>query len=398
MGERRNSGRVYLAGALAIWLTILSAGCWDRWEIEDRGFVLGVAVDLAEPITSTGFEGRLDETARVEGPAYRLTLQLELPGQAGGMGETGGGQGEASWNISTVQSSLFAGSGVLATRTAHQPYFEHLRVIIIGEEVARQGIREVMDFFLRDPGVRYRVRLYVAEGEAREVLGLKAKQEPFSAVYLASLAENERQANRFAFRADLGDVGRAITEGVDMALPRVVVGQDEAKLAGAAVFKGDRMVGWLGELETTGLRWVRNEMTGGFLVVNLPEGGGLIAFDITESRTRTQVRLEGGRPVFRVDIRVEGNLGEMQKPVDSLDPAVLDKVQQHIAEAIQDQARTAVAKGQEFRTDLFGFGRLLEMRYPAYWREVKDQWEDIFPAVEVQVHVHAYIRRVGLVR
>ena len=32
--------------ALSVFTTVCLAGCWDRREIEDIGFVLGVAIDL----------------------------------------------------------------------------------------------------------------------------------------------------------------------------------------------------------------------------------------------------------------------------------------------------------------------------------------------------------------
>ncbi|HWQ61164.1 MAG TPA: hypothetical protein VN521_02575, partial [Negativicutes bacterium] len=43
-----NGGRKVLAAVVLFAGCLLTAGCWDRVEIQERGFVLAVAVDVAE--------------------------------------------------------------------------------------------------------------------------------------------------------------------------------------------------------------------------------------------------------------------------------------------------------------------------------------------------------------
>lgn len=59
--------------------TIFIAGCWDRKEINDIAFVIGIAVDK-------------------EQDNYRSSLQIALPGQSGSTGSSGGGGGQAGIN------------------------------------------------------------------------------------------------------------------------------------------------------------------------------------------------------------------------------------------------------------------------------------------------------------
>lgn len=66
--------------ALLLCTTFIS-GCWDRKEINDVAFVIGIAVDK-------------------EGDNYRSSLQIALPGQSGSSGSEGGGggtSGDKSW-------------------------------------------------------------------------------------------------------------------------------------------------------------------------------------------------------------------------------------------------------------------------------------------------------------
>lgn len=44
-------------------------------------------------------------------------------------------------------------------------------------------------------------------------------------------------------------------------------------------------------------------------------------------------------------------------------------------------------KAKDLKADVFGFGEVLHKKYPQEWKELKDTWRDIFPAIEVTVDV-----------
>ncbi|WAH42559.1 hypothetical protein NZD89_03455 [Alicyclobacillus fastidiosus] len=50
-------------------------GCWDRLEIEDRGTILGLAIDPVEGETEEGITGPY---ARSDLKGYRLTAQVAI--------------------------------------------------------------------------------------------------------------------------------------------------------------------------------------------------------------------------------------------------------------------------------------------------------------------------------
>ncbi|WP_438825873.1 Ger(x)C family spore germination C-terminal domain-containing protein [Neobacillus drentensis] len=57
---------------------------------------------------------------------------------------------------------------------------------------------------------------------------------------------------------------------------------------GAAVFKKDKLIGWMDETETRGILWLRNEIEGGVISIKVPKekGGGNTSFDIIKSKNR----------------------------------------------------------------------------------------------------------------
>jgi len=55
-----------------------------------------------------------------------------------------------TWDITQVGNSFMEINRSITTRMNLIPNYEHLQVIIISEKVARKGLRNVLDLFIRD--------------------------------------------------------------------------------------------------------------------------------------------------------------------------------------------------------------------------------------------------------
>lgn len=381
----------------------LVSGCWDNWEIEERGLVLGLGLDLAsgEARDFPGLEGSISQ-AEDESRFYALTFQLPIPAAFGG-GNGGGGEQEAFWNL----TSSFPGSaeeirGLAATRSSRKLYFEHLQVMVIGQELARQGFYPVLDRFLRDREARRQVQVYITEGLARDVLAVKPKDERINATYLSAMVQNADVACRIAPAMDLGLISRKIHENGAYVIPKVTVAGDDAKLAGGGVCKGDRLVGWLGEEETAIYRWIIDRVEGGSIIFSVEEQGmNLVdAYRPVTSSTRIRPQLHNGQLQVLVKIKSEGDLVERQETVDVLTAESLEQIRAAVEAKIEKQARLLIEKVQrEFQLDIFGFGEEINRRYPKVWHEIKDRWEEeFFPFLPVEVQVKLDLRRIGVKR
>lgn len=113
--------RLYVSMLLS---TILVSGCWDQVQIEERGFVVGVAVDAPR-------NENAEEQAEQEAPEkpkgkqrFLVTNQMVIPGGlvAGGQSTGQNTTNEAYLNIVSEGDSLFEVSREFATRTSRTPF------------------------------------------------------------------------------------------------------------------------------------------------------------------------------------------------------------------------------------------------------------------------------------
>lgn len=50
---------------------------------------------------------------------------------------------------------------------------------------------------------------------------------------------------------------------------------------------------------------------------------------------------------------------------------------------------------ENYQADVLGFGEAIHRANPTEWRKIKDDWQTIYPEVEVNVKVNVYTRGLG---
>ncbi|MCI3925109.1 Ger(x)C family spore germination protein [Paenibacillus sp. TRM 82003] len=404
---RRNRAVV---GAVLLTLTVMAllmTGCWDRIEIEDRSFVIAVAIDFPDEDGKDPEEEKEEEEEKPDGRyrflvTYQIPITSQLPGGSGQGGGGGGGE-KAYFNISAVDETMYSVHSLMSTKLQRTPFFEHLKVILISEEVARSegGFANVLDYFLRDQEMRRNVKIMITKGKARDVLTVEPPNELLPGMYLESLGENMAQTARMRPGSRIGDVHEFLLKEQSFVLQHVSPGEKEANVSGGAVFgsQDNRLVGFLNEEETEGLNFMTGRVEGGTLELQLEDN--MASFEI--ERAERTVRLERGPPMpkFVIHVRTEGSLIEMYDRVDLSSRATFSMMEAKVEEEIVRLCEDAIDKLQnEYRKDVIGLGVLLDQDYHSMWRQVRNDWDredNVFARSEIEVHAEAYLRRNGTV-
>src|SRR5690625_3946424 len=92
---------------------ILLTGCWDVVNIEDRGFIVGSAIDIQEDGNS-------------KQPEFMITNQIVVPaGMISVQQESDGGE-QAFINFTSTGKSIYKMKEEVTTISSKVPYYEHL--------------------------------------------------------------------------------------------------------------------------------------------------------------------------------------------------------------------------------------------------------------------------------
>jgi Ger(x)C family germination protein len=364
-------------------LSLSLCGCWDSVELENRVLVLGIGVDKGE------------------GGQFSITYQLGLPAQMAG-GDGGGGEGEATLNLTEEGDNVFSANSVLYTKIDGVTDYQHLQVIVIGEEAARAGVQEFFDYFMRDYQMRRRTKVFVTRGKAKDVFTAKVKTQKSSAIYMSHLVDrNQSRSAMIMSKMDLGGLIVSTRANADYLLGLVQAEEEEIKISGAGVFKQGRLVGYLNKSDLPGVEWLRGDIKYTEVVVDNPtEKITKAVCNMGNVHTKVTPLINGDRLDFKVEIDTEGDLREIrdtnqiiytEEEIRGIEQAVEQKITQLCLESLRILQEEYGADGLDW------YRKVENLRY-RFWQENKDRWDELFPQAKVDLTVKAKIRRTGLTR
>lgn len=364
-------------------------------------------------VLSLGIDRTVDSPDRGEAGAgggppepYRAAVEIAVWRELRGGGQMGGGGGQAgisgaqkpAWILASTSETVAEALDNLRERSFRTLSLAQLKVVIIGEQAARHGIDDTLDYLERNQEVQRRVTLAVAPGEALKILQVRTMIDQLAAFTLPRLITEARAAAR-APEASIGEAMTWRETSTGFVVPRVRASGKELVVAGAGVFRGERLVDWLGEEECRGLAWLAGQPRDEILSFPCPiRPGKHYAVRVTGVRRRLKVRVEQGRPVFAVSLSCRIDFLESPHRFETKDDVA--RAQSAAAEVIRAQVEAALKAGKRSRTDFFGFGTALKGAWPAVWDRLGKGWDDYFAqAVRVELReVKVALRHLGQVR
>jgi spore germination protein KC len=369
------------------------SGCWDMREINDLGFVTAVGVDKAQPPNK-----------------YTITVQIANAGSASAKSDQGQTQ-TGVWVGTEEGKSIFAAVRNLVRISSRRVMWAHNNVVIIGESLAKEGILPVADFFTHNPELRMKTPVVVARGEAKDYILAKAGMETPSGLSFIYFNEYSRflaetiSSNMLTLSAALANkYSELLMAAVNLKkaeeTPESSGKSSEGKesktidIAGAAVFRHDKLVGWLTPQETRGIAWILNENHDTIVTVIDPlhdnrsvavetKGvkAGMIA-KVVKGLPQVTIRISGGGSIVEEDGETSQGINEVKKQVEGL----LDR-------RIAADIRISLKKiQQEYKVDVIGLAAFVHTQNNWEWENrLKYKWQEIFPRVPFKVSVNMHI-------
>lgn len=388
----------WISASFALLILMATTGCWDRAEIEDIGIVLGIGID--KPVGRKVLKREEIEEKGQKQKLHRLSMTHHFAVPREMVAKQATGKQKAYVNLINEGTTVFEIIRELSTRIARPPNYEHLKVIVISEQIARSiDLRDIVNFLLRNPESRRTVKVVISKGQARDAFNIPPPIIANPALKLAQLTENTKKTLRMPPELTLGDMSEKLTGQNSFVVQRVVNSEKESKIAGAAVIKGrsNKMIGWLGEDEVEGLNWVTGKGKAGIIKGIDKKTQEVMIYEMRKMKSSIKPTVKGDQISFTVEIETEGSLREdWEIPGNAFEEDLIKRAEKATKEEIKVLAKKALDKTQkDFKVDVGGFGKQLSIHYPKVWKKVKKDWDEKFSEVPVEVNVKVHIREFG---
>lgn len=359
-----------------VMISLFAAGCWDAKDVDQRSFVMGVAFDLSDT----------DE---------KIMMTIEIPILTSFASQSQSPQDAKSLLASTTGTSVAQMAARFETRTWRELFFGHTQCIIVSEDLARESILPIIDFFDRNPRIDRRLTLFISQGKANEVFHTQNPVESLVSIQLNQMLNTLTNTTRVVKR-NFQDNLRDLESNGDTILPRVRSTETEVVIAGGALVKDYKFIAWLGENEARAVAFLYNSISGGVITVNVEDI--LYTFAVRSASTDIKPVLKDGQLSYKIKVRAEGDIVEtFYRGPGGAVKFDIPKIQDRLNQVITDEILHLLTKLQEFKADPIGFDRLVYRHYPKFWKEHQENWKDqVWPKASFDVAANFNVRRTGI--
>ncbi|MBN2984176.1 Ger(x)C family spore germination protein [Cohnella algarum] len=371
----------FAKAVLCLLLLLPLGGCWSEIDPDQITVVSAIGLDPAE-------NGNIAVTVQLMNPT--------LPIAAGGGNQQRRPFAIYSANGKTIQDAV----ELIQLAAKKSLFFPQTQVVLIGETLARRGLDDFLDFFWREENQNFNSWTLVSRLPAKQMLEnaseLKAvPAEEWKAFLRGKWGRPQNVAMQmYQFLPRLNQVGfQAVSAGIGPAPNPSKKGLME--IGDAAVFRNDRMVGWLTEDESQIVNWLAGTSSKGrFLIVADGEAASMAMSSI---RVRVFPVFREDRILFKIRLKGAAELKTSTMPINlAKDRGKLKKLlDEQLTEAIE---KTVDKTFKTYKSDIFGFGEVIHRRHPGKWRTLKPQWNEQLESVETEIEVSFRIERAGLLK
>lgn len=383
-------------------LSVLLSGCWDDRELNELGVTSGSAYDW-------------------ENNEWKATYQVINPSSgASGMGGSGGGSTSSPPFVTftvkgrTIMEAIER-SNLTSTR---EMFFSHSRITVIGESLAKHGINQLIDMFLRKQDARETVYVFISKGEAGDILDQLMQLTKNQGAGIQLMIEQESRLLSFYPGTRLFELAMALSsESGSAILPEILLTgpdiMDETSETGRTdlpsrlalgrlgVIKGEKFVGWLSQKQAFGLSFMTDNIeTATIAFASQPRKSDKLDASFILQNSWTNVHPVWAKDHFIMDIDIKGSgvLTELGSVMDLNDRKAISEMEASLERQVLDLVNSSWTEVKKLGADVTGFAVRVHRSDRKRWKQIeKDKsWDSVFQEIEIRPHVSFQIERTGL--
>ena len=367
---------------LVLGLYVLAlAGCWDARELDTLSIVAGIGIDTSSQ------PGEYDFTILV-GKAQKSKSDGESSSQS-----------SPYLLITATAKTMLLAFEQTRMKSSRELFLHPNQVVIFGKDLAEQGLEPILDMFIRDHESRLEVWAFVADGRAGDILSTDTKQEPIPAAAIERMTQNASGISKFYGTKMIELFSRLVDKGTSAIVPIISRTQEKDSLSlalsGSAIFIKDKMVGMLNKQETLGYIFAMGDVEDG--VLEVPMEGGTAALEVSQLSSKASPILKDGKISIKLNVNALLAIGELQGFQGQKMDKLMPQIEKAAAAEIVNKIVNTFLKTQSLKADIYGYGVSVYKKYPKEWETMKDDWNNIYSGIELNVTVKTQLSNTGLI-
>lgn len=370
-------------------ISVTLTGCGGYEELNNLSIVTAVAFDKTD-----------DE--------YELSFLIANSPKA----QTSAKEGEAKTTVYTGKGKTIAeASKDIEQIVPKQVYLGHINVVVISEDIAKDGFLKIADWLLRNPQTRKKFYLLQAKDEkAKNILKIVSPLESFPSQSIATLIESNSETKSIATSITYSNfISQILEKGYDPVLPSITIngsvkeGSNEKNLETTepesylmlgplAIYKGDKLKGFSTEEES----WAINVLKGDSKEINYNVKYQNENISIETSSLKSNIKIIDEKNI-EITISGVGDIYNINNKIDIQDYKEINKIEKAWSSSLKKDLTKVIKKVQnKWQADIFGFGNLIYKNDPKTWKKLEKNWNSkYFPNLNIKVKTDLKIDATG---
>lgn len=370
---------------ILIFTLFFTTGCWDKREINEIIFPYSVGLDLLD-------------RENFEGGRYSITFTYP---NINALGEKAI-QEDVVLSASVKGNNIFEATTNLTDRLSRLIYLRDLKTVVISETLGNDSklMRELIDGLNRDYVVNQGLYFVVVKSTAKKLLEIKAKsrEQAESQGLLYKLIRNDQNSTRFtpstlhSFTKEMNMSGATLVPVAGIEDKKIIIDSN-------AVFKDYRLAGYLGREDNRNISLLTNKVKD--FRLNVDYQGVDLSVRAPRPGAKKEFIQQGGKLKMKYSINVRGQLEQfitgMGHELDSEEK--LRSMEKALEKNLGESIRGTIKKIQkDLNVDVIGISDYLYKFEPDVWENIKDNFYEIFPKMDIEIETDVEIKRRGLVK
>ena len=311
-------------------------------------------------------------------------------------------------NYSYTDKTIHEAARGILTKLPKKAYTNHMQILVIDENIAKDGIEDIIDFWFREVELRNDFYVFVSKDSTpTDVLGVLTQVYPINSVGIRNLIETNNQFLSGSILATFDDLAdEYVSKTKEILLPAITVlgGNGDKKenlessnpesllsIEETAFFKDNKLISYLDKKETIYYNLIENQLKSSIISFECSENK-YVTFEIIGSNS--DIKIKKNKPEIDLKIKAKGNLTSVMCNYDISKDSGIKKIEKQGSEEIKRNIVNLIDLSKEYNSDIFYFRNLYYKKNNGYYKKITD-YDSFYNNLKINVDVYLDIFEKG---
>lgn len=350
------------------------SGCYDYKETDNMAIVSGIAVSCGDG-----------------GEAYKITAEVANI-------QSDSKSSPEPKLIEQRGESLAEAVNMATAVSGKQMYFGHTQVLIIDYELAKRGIKPVLDYFSRQNDMRLSMDVLVAKNaKPFEILG-KGEDNSVCAFVISNMINTNKKRAVSPNIELYSFISQNFEEGESYIPIISLTEKKDIKIEGLAVFKNSRLVGEMSGENTKFLMFLADIGNKGGMILERDENDerGNISFETRNRVCRIDPVSDGKNLTVNVDFKGKYGISELMGEQSLLKENAIEDLEEELSQYMKKRLEGALLNMRDnAKCDLLKIERKLLQKNSNNREDIINNFPEMYKNAQFNVKVTSKIVESG---